>query len=82
LWARLPKKKKIWKDAFQFALSLYQEKQVGVVPGENFSNTKTDYVRMNIGTELPIIKEAASRLKQFFASGGQGVKREDGKLRR
>jgi aspartate/methionine/tyrosine aminotransferase len=65
LWARLPKKNKIWKDAFEFALSLYREKQVGVVPGENFSNTKTDYVRMNIGTELPIIKDAAARLKSF-----------------
>lgn len=65
LWARLPGKKKIWKDAFEFALSLYQGKQVGVVPGENFSKTKTDYVRMNIGTELSIIKDAASRLKNF-----------------
>ena len=65
LWARLPEKRKIWKDAFEFALSLYQEKRVGVVPGENFSNTKTDYVRMNIGTELPIIKDAAARLKSF-----------------
>jgi aspartate/methionine/tyrosine aminotransferase len=65
LWARLPGKNKIWEDAFEFALSLYQEKQVGVVPGENFSNTKTNYVRMNIGTELPIIKDAATRLKSF-----------------
>jgi aspartate/methionine/tyrosine aminotransferase len=71
LWARISKKRKIWKDAFEFALSLYQEKQVGVVPGENFSKTKTDYVRMNIGTELPIIKDAAARLKQFFVSCGQ-----------
>ncbi len=65
LWARLPGKRKIWQDAFEFALSLYQEKQVGVVPGENFSNTKTDCVRMNIGTELSIIKDAASRLRSF-----------------
>jgi len=65
LWAQLPKKRKKWKDAFEFAISLYREKQVGVVPGENFSKTKTDYVRMNIGTELPIIKDAASRIKSF-----------------
>ncbi|UCH93780.1 MAG: pyridoxal phosphate-dependent aminotransferase [Candidatus Aminicenantes bacterium] len=66
LWARLPEINKKWKDAFEFALSLYQETRVGVVPGENFSNSKTDYVRMNIGSELPIIKDAASRLKKFF----------------
>jgi len=70
LWARLPGKRKKWKDAFEFALSLYQETQVGVVPGENFSNTKPDYIRVNIGTELPIIKDAALRLKEFFTQSG------------
>ncbi len=68
LWAQLPGKRKIWEDAFEFALLLYQEKQIGVVPGENFSKTKTDYVRMNIGTELSIIEDAASRLKTLFSN--------------
>lgn len=71
LWARLPGEKKIWKNAFEFAISLFQESQVGVVPGENFSNTKTDYVRMNIGTNLPIIIDTANRISQFLASQDQ-----------
>ena len=67
LWARLPEgSKKRWADAFGFAEELYKETGVGVVPGENFSRTKPDYLRMNIGTELDIIKEAAGRLKNFF----------------
>jgi len=63
LWAKLPSQE---KDAFTFALELYDRAKLGVVPGENFSRTKTDYIRMNIGTELPVIKNAAARLKDFF----------------
>ena len=69
LWARMPESAMAkWPDAFEFALSLYRETQVAVVPGENFSPTKSDYVRMNIGTALPVIKDATSRIKRFFAS--------------
>ena len=59
LWAKLPPPH---EDAYAFALDLYERVKVGVVPGENFSPTKTDYIRMNIGTELPVIKDAAARL--------------------
>lgn len=63
LWAKLPSEQ---RDAFKFALDLYDRAKIGVVPGENFSKTKTDYIRVNIATELPVIKDAASRLKGFF----------------
>ncbi len=63
LWAKLPSEQ---RDAFKFALDLYNKVKIGVVPGENFSKTKTDYIRVNIATELPVIKDAASRLKEFF----------------
>lgn len=63
LWAKLPRPH---TDAFTFALELYNRCQVAVVPGENFSRTKTDYIRVNIGTRLPIIREAISRIKGFF----------------
>jgi len=67
LWARLPEgSKKRWADAFEFAVELYRETGIGVVPGENFSLTKPGYLRMNIGTELTIIKDAAARFKKFF----------------
>lgn len=62
LWARLPDQ---WPDAFEFAVALYDAVQVAVVPGENFSNTKTQYIRVNIATEMDIIKDAGERLKKF-----------------
>ncbi len=63
LWAKLPPEQ---PDAFKFAFDLYNRVKIGVVPGENFSKTKTDYIRVNIATELSVIKDAASRLKEFF----------------
>lgn len=71
LWARLSGQGKKWADAFEFALSLYQAAQIAVVPGENFSRTKTDYIRINIGTGLPVIEGAAVGLKKFFLSAFQ-----------
>jgi aspartate/methionine/tyrosine aminotransferase len=65
LWARMPETSK-YADAFEFALSLYEKTRVGVVPGENFSPFKKDYIRMNVGTELTVIEEAVSRIKIFF----------------
>ncbi len=63
LWAKLPPPH---TDAFTFALELYINTQVAVVPGENFSRTKIDYIRVNIGTGVQIIREAISRIKGFF----------------
>ncbi|MDQ1349832.1 MAG: hypothetical protein QG657_133, partial [Acidobacteriota bacterium] len=63
LWAQLPPPH---TDAFTFAQELYNRGQVAVVPGENFSRTKRDYIRVNIGTRMPIIREAISRIKGFF----------------
>jgi aspartate/methionine/tyrosine aminotransferase len=63
LWAKLPRPH---TDAFTFAQELYNSSQVAVVPGANFSPTKTDFIRVNIGTQMPIIQEAISRIKGFF----------------
>ncbi|HLP45000.1 MAG TPA: pyridoxal phosphate-dependent aminotransferase, partial [Candidatus Kapabacteria bacterium] len=63
LWAKLPRS---YTDAFTFALELYNKVQVAVVPGENFSLTKRDYIRVNIGTGMPVIREAVLRIKGFF----------------
>jgi aspartate/methionine/tyrosine aminotransferase len=65
LWARMPERFK-YVDAFEFAMSLFDKTGVSVVPGENFSNTRTDYIRMNVGMELAVVQEAVSRLKDFF----------------
>lgn len=63
LWAKLPVD---YKDAFSFALELYNKVKVGIVPGENFSLTKKSYVRLNIALEMAIIKEAAGKISEFF----------------
>lgn len=63
LWAKLPTPH---TDAFTFALELYNKTQVAVVPGENFSRIKIDFIRVNIGTEMPVIREAILRIKGFF----------------
>ncbi|MCK5055671.1 MAG: pyridoxal phosphate-dependent aminotransferase [Candidatus Aminicenantes bacterium] len=63
LWARLPAGR---EDAFTFALDLYKKVKVGVVPGENFSLTKKNYIRLNIAQEMATIRDAAERIKKFF----------------
>ena len=68
LWAKLPG---AYKDGFDFALDLYNTVKVGVVPGENFSLTKRNYIRINIAQETGIIRDAANKIKNFRpASGG------------
>ncbi len=65
LWAALPGE---WDDAFQFSLSLFDKLKLAVVPGENFSLSKKNFIRINIAVELTLLQEAASRLKEFFAA--------------
>ena len=63
IWAKLPPR---YPDAFEFATDLYNKSRVSLVPGENFSLTKKNYVRINIGNEISIIKEAAVKIQSFF----------------
>jgi aspartate/methionine/tyrosine aminotransferase len=63
LWAKLPQP---LNDALQFAEDLYDSVKIGVVPGENFSRTKTQFIRVNIAAEMPVIRDAAGRLQRFF----------------
>lgn len=63
LWAKLPP---VYEDAFRFALDLYDKVKVGVVPGENFSPSKARCIRMNIAQELPLIQQAAQKLREYF----------------
>jgi len=63
IWARLPKG---WNDGFQFAMQLYEQEKVAVIPGEHFSAKKKDYIRFNIARETDEIREAVTRLNRFF----------------
>ena len=65
IWTRLPEKTP-YRDAFEFASQLLEETNLAVVPGENFSKTKHDYIRLNIACDLQVIQEAAAKLVQFM----------------
>jgi len=66
IWTKCPEP---ITDAYRFAKQLYEKEGVAVVPGENFSPTKTAYIRVNIAAELDLIKEAAQKLTRFFRTG-------------
>ncbi len=63
VWAKLPDK---YPDGFKFAIDLYEEQKVAVIPGEHFSNNATNYIRFNIAREKSEVDEGISRIKRFF----------------
>jgi aspartate/methionine/tyrosine aminotransferase len=63
LWAELPPK---YEDGFEFAIELYNKKKVAVVPGENFSPNKINFVRLNFAIETDIVREACSEIQRFM----------------
>jgi len=63
LWAELPEK---YKDGFKFAEELYENCKVAVVPGQNFSPEKTNFIRINCAVDENLIKEASGRIKKFI----------------
>ena len=62
IWARLPER---YPDGFQFALDLYREQKVAVVPGEHFSRDCANFVRINIAKPLDELQTAAQRIAAF-----------------
>lgn len=63
VWAKLPKE---FPDGFKFAIDLYEEKKVAVIPGEHFSENATNYIRFNIAREKSEVDEGIERIKAFF----------------
>jgi aspartate/methionine/tyrosine aminotransferase len=63
VWAKLPEK---YTDGFKFAIDLYEEQKVAVIPGEHFSEKAKNYIRFNIAREKSEIDEGISRIKRFF----------------
>ncbi|PLX11177.1 MAG: hypothetical protein C0597_15515 [Marinilabiliales bacterium] len=63
VWAKLPAK---YNDGFKFAIDLYDEQKVAVIPGEHFSPSATNYVRFNITHQKGEIDEGIKRIKAFF----------------
>lgn len=65
IWARLPKSH---TDGFRFAIDLYEEKQVAIVPGIHFSDKASDFIRINVAREEDEVNEGMKRLKAFFGN--------------
>ncbi len=63
VWAKLPKQ---FSDGFNFAIDLYDEQKVAVIPGEHFSENAKDYIRLNIAREKNEVDEGIKRIKAFF----------------
>ncbi len=62
LWASLPAHV---KDDFRFAVDLYENKKVAIIPGRHFSPGRTDFVRFNIAREKEELEKGLEKLKQF-----------------
>jgi len=63
VWAKLPNQ---FPDGFSFAIDLYDEQKVAVIPGEHFSDKTRNYVRFNIAQEKQELEEGIKRIKKFF----------------
>ncbi len=63
VWAKLPEK---YSDGFKFAIDLYDEQKVAVIPGEHFSDKAKNYIRFNIAREKEEVEEGIKRIKNFF----------------
>ena len=66
IWTKIPADCP-YQDGFQFASQLLEAANLAVVPGENFSKTKGNYIRLNIACDLQVIREAAEKLGRFMA---------------
>lgn len=62
LWARLPAE---YKDDFSFAIDLFDNKKVAVIPGVHFTKQSRRFIRLNFARKVDELNEAIKRLKDF-----------------
>lgn len=62
IWAKLPPK---FEDGFIFAVDLYENEKVAIIPGIHFSKKGKNYVRLNAARELNEIEEGIERIRRF-----------------
>ncbi len=65
IWARLPEP---FTNGFDFAVDLYEQQKVAVIPGIHFSPKGHHFVRFNIAHPIEVIQNAAQKLKQFISA--------------
>jgi len=63
IWAKLPEQ---FNDGFEFAMNLYNEKKVALVPGEHFSDNGGRFIRINIARHSYEISMAIEKIKEFI----------------
>lgn len=65
VWAQLPEN---YPDGFNWAMNLYDQYKVAVIPGIHFSGKGDRFARFNIAREYQEIKEAINRVNRFCKS--------------
>ncbi len=65
VWAQLPEE---YPDGFNWAMNLYEQYKVAVIPGIHFSEKGDRFARLNIAREDKEIKEAITRINRFCKS--------------
>ncbi|MDA3892177.1 MAG: pyridoxal phosphate-dependent aminotransferase [Salinivirgaceae bacterium] len=63
IWAELPEN---FKSGLDFALNLYEQEEVAIVPGIHFSENGERIVRINIARHQKEIETALERMKRFI----------------
>lgn len=63
IWAKLPEK---FDNGFNFAIDLYEQQKVAVIPGIHFAASATNFIRINIAQNEAEIQEAMSRIHNFI----------------
>lgn len=62
IWSELPDK---FEDGFKFAIDLYENEQVAVIPGIHFSAKGKHFVRFNIARPIEEINSAIEKIRRF-----------------
>jgi len=63
IWAKLPSPH---NDGFKFAIDLYEQQKVAIIPGIHFSAKGKNFVRFNAARELNEIEAGIEGLKKFM----------------
>lgn len=63
IWAKLPQP---YDDGFKFAIDLYEQEKVAIIPGIHFSKKGKEYVRFNAARELDEIEAGIVGIKKFL----------------
>ena len=62
IWSELPDR---FEDGFRFAIDLYEQEQVAVIPWIHFSKDGKHNVRFNVARPVDEIKLAIEKIKRF-----------------